>query len=244
MIISGTVVTNAKIVDVQPIYTTNLVANYDAHTSVSGTTFSDTSGNGYNATIYNSASTTTYNGYNVLQLNSTSSQYFTYTSGYTTMGTAVTFDAWFYSKSAGTAQVVISEFGQSGYSGGWNDDIMGMNTTNILGGVYCAGNGGQVPSISSWNANQWYHVVFTYSANTLTLYINGVNQGSVTSTRSTTPTTLYYAFGYPDSSAGYYLSGANGYFNGYIGAIKLYSAALTQTQVTRNFNALRYRYGI
>jgi hypothetical protein len=80
MIIQGVTLRNTGIVaDVQPIYTTNLVANYDPNTGISGSTFLDSSGNGYTATIYNSPSTVTVNGYKVLQLNSASSQYYVYT---------------------------------------------------------------------------------------------------------------------------------------------------------------------
>ena len=37
--------------------------------------------------------------------------------------------------------------------------------------------------------------------------------------------TPYYAYGYPDN-VGSYLGGVTGYFNGYIGAVKLYSAGV------------------
>ena len=52
MIISGVNLTNTGfVVDVQGIVKTNLVANYDPATGISGSTFTDSSGNGYNATI-------------------------------------------------------------------------------------------------------------------------------------------------------------------------------------------------
>ena len=60
MIISGAKLVNTGyVVDVQPIIATNLVANYDPATGISGSTFTDSSGNGYNATLYNSPTTTT-----------------------------------------------------------------------------------------------------------------------------------------------------------------------------------------
>ena len=121
MIISGTILTNTGFVkDVQPIYTTGLFANYDPETGISGSTFLDSSGNGYNATISGSPSTATVgNGHTVLQLNSASSQWYAYTTGYSNTGVngqALTFDAWFNTSSASTSQTVISEFGQAGYS--------------------------------------------------------------------------------------------------------------------------------
>ena len=41
-----------------------------------------------------------------------------------------------------------------------------------------------------------------------------------------------------------YLGGANGYWNGYVGPFKIYYSALTQEQVSQNFNAIRGRYGV
>jgi hypothetical protein len=121
---------------------------------------------------------------------------------------------------------------------------MGLNTTKTLGGVYCSGTGGQIPSVSSYTNNTWYNAVLTYTPGAITFYINGVNQGSIVATRTTTPSPLFYVIGAPDSSAGFYLSGVTNYFNGYLGPVKLYSTALNQTQITRNFNALRSRFGV
>jgi hypothetical protein len=50
--------------------------------------------------------------------------------------------------------------------------------------------------------------------------------------------------GKPDGAGGGYLNGVTNYFNGYIGAWKIYNRALTSTEVTQNFNALRGRYGV
>jgi hypothetical protein len=77
------------------IVATNLFANYDAATGISGSTFNDSSGNGRNATLFGSPTTTTVNGTTVLRLTSASSQYFGYTTGYgTSLNSAFTFDVW------------------------------------------------------------------------------------------------------------------------------------------------------
>jgi hypothetical protein len=35
-----------------------------------------------------------------------------------------------------------------------------------------------------------------------------------------------------------------GFFNGNVGNVQIYNRALTQAEITQNFNALRGRYGI
>ena len=70
-----------------------------------------------------------------------------------------------------------------------------------------------------------------------------VQYGTLVTTRASSPSPIYWAIGHPDS-ANNYLGGVSGYFNGYMGPVKLYVGTLTATQVLQNFNALRWRYGI
>ena len=243
MIISGAKLVNTGyVVDVQPIITTNLVANYDPATGISGSTFTDSSGNGYNATLYNSPTTATVNGLTVLQLNGTN-QYYYYTTGYTALNGAVTFDSWFNTSQTGQ-QAIVSEYGQAGLAGGWEDAVLGLNATKMAGGVYNGSAGGYVQSTNTFSTSTWYNLVVTYASSVITLYVNGVSQGTLSTARASNPSPLYYAIGYPDGSGAYLGGGGNAYFKGYIGAVKFYSTALNQSQITQNFNALRGRYGV
>ena len=166
MIIRGISLGNGIVRDVPSIVTANLVANYDPATGLSGSNFTDSSGNGYTATIYGSPSTPVIHGRTVLQLLSASSQWYSYTSGYSSslVGGAVTFDVWFNSFTASTSQILIGEFGQAGYSGGWNDAVMALNTSyKIAGGVYNGSAGGYVAAPTTYAANTWYNAVVTYT---------------------------------------------------------------------------------
>jgi len=232
------------------IVTTNLVANYDAATGVSGSTFLDSSPNAYNATIYNSPSTTTVNGTTVLQLSSASSQYFGYTGGYgTTLNNGFTFDVWCRNLSASTAGTLIAEWSNGTWNSGWTDAQMGFIAGSINAGVY---NLGGTIAQSGWSSSTWYNIVMTYDLATVRTYVNGAAGGTIAGTKSnppgTTPYATYLSMGRPDATGGgnggSYIGGVANYFNGYIGAWKIYSAALTPTQVTQNFTALRSRYGI
>jgi len=233
------------VVDVQPIITQNLLANYDAATGISGATFLDSSGNGYDATIFNSPTTTTYNGTTVLNLDSASSQYFTYTGGYPAAANDITHDVWFYSTATtGTQQTLISEWNGYPYPTGWTDAQLGMNSNGKIAGAVWNNSGAGLESTDTWTNNTWYNAVLSYSNSVLSLYLNGVLQTSSPTWGRIMGGDPYYAYGYPDATNGMYLGGVKDYFKGYIGAVKLYSIGLTQAQVTQNFNALRGRYGV
>lgn len=245
MIIQGVALNGVTVVDAQSIVTTNLVANYDALTGVSGSTFIDSSGNGNNATLFGSVipTTTTVGGTTVLRLNSAQSQYFGDTTGYgTILDNAFTFDVWCYPLSASTAGTLIGEWSGSSFNTGWTDAQMGFTTTQINCGVY---NTGYATAQNGWSANTWYNIVMTYNGSTtpqLKTYVNTVAGGTTTGVKSN-PGSTYLSMGKYDNS-GTYLGGVANYFNGYIGSWKIYNAALTPTQISQNFNALRGRYGV
>ena len=92
-------------------------------------------------------------------------------------------------------------------------------------------------SVSSYPANNVYHMIFTLSGTTQTLYINGVsvatNSGGAAPSLSGTALTI----GNRTNLSGTYLGG-----NVYL--TKFYNRALTAAEVLQNFNAYRTRYGI
>ena len=92
-------------------------------------------------------------------------------------------------------------------------------------------------SVSSYPANNVYHMIFTLSGTTQTLYINGVsvatNSGGAAPSLSGTALTI----GNRSNLSGTYLGG-----NVYL--TKFYNRALTAAEVLQNFNAYRTRYGI
>ena len=242
MIIQNITLSNVGFVtDVPALVTSGLFANYDATTGgVSGSTFSDSSGNGRNATIYASAATTTYNATTVLRLNSASSQYFGYTTGYaTSLDSAYTYEVWAYPLSASTAGTLVGEWGVSTFNGGWTDAQMGFTTTKINAGYY---QGGGVVG-TNWSANTWYHILFTYASSLGTLYINAASQGTTSATKEN-PGATFLTIGKDDNSNGIYLGGVQNYFNGYIGSFRIYDRALNSAEVTQNYNAAKWKYGL
>ena len=90
------------------------------------------------------------------------------------------------------------------------------------------------------NTSQYAQIVGTYTAGDRRIYVNGV-QVAADTLSYTIPTNT------SGCSVGVY-GGATGsrgyYFNGTIGAVRVYNRALTEAEVRRNFNALRGRFGI
>lgn len=245
MLIKGVKLTNIRVTDTPDIVTTNLFANYDAATGIVGSTsLLDSSGNNRHASMFNNPGNTTVNGTRVLQLSSASSQYLGNTLGYgTSLDSKFTFDVWCRNLSASTAGTLIGEWSNGTFDSGWTDAQMGFNTTQINMGVY---NAGYATGANSWNSGNWYHIVMTYDGSTsptLKTYVNSVAGGTLLGVKQN-PGSTYLSLGKDDGGNGFYLNGVKNYFNGYIGAWKIYDRALTATEVSQNFNALRWRYGV
>jgi hypothetical protein len=91
---------------------------------------------------------------------------------------------------------------------------------------------------SGLNDGKWHYIGFTFDGVTKTSYIDGVNVGTQTITSGTLVTSFSSRFlGRFGSSTVYY---ANGNMGGYW----VYNKALTEAEVSQNFNAQRQRFGI
>lgn len=106
-------------------------------------------------------------------------------------------------------------------------------------------NNGPIPIISStFAANVWKHiaVVWSHTANQLYIYANG----ALISTSNWTNAAINANKSNTVKIGGliYDWVGGGSYWSGSIAAVKLYSAALTPSEVQQNFNALRGRFGL
>ena len=162
----------------------------------------------------------------------------------TTFGGLSTFtvDTWFYPTVAytgSTANAVITSIWNNSdvnYYIGWGGYF--TTTGTIAAGIYkgrWVTAGSFVPVL-----NSWYNISLSLGGGQLRMYVNG----SLYSTVSTEviPTNIY---------GGIYLgkrwdinSAGDEFFTGRIPSVKIYNRALTQAEITQNFNALRGRYGI
>jgi hypothetical protein len=93
--------------------------------------------------------------------------------------------------------------------------------------------------------NTWYQIVGVFTnvvSNSIALYVNGISQGTPTSHSFTSikNTTSSLSIGSFNNNVG----GFGQWVNGKIGIVRLYSSALSASDVSKNFEANRDIYGI
>jgi len=145
-----------------------------------------------------------------------------------------TFEAWVYPTNISGVSGDQVVFGTNGLAVRQGLHLIFRNT-NIYQGHFSADY-----TSGTVSANQWYHIVWTYSKNlsgtngTARIYKNGVLQPN--------PGTINSFIGTTEIFLG--LWGVNRYFTGRGAQYKIYNRALTDSEVLQNFNAQRARYGI
>jgi len=112
----------------------------------------------------------------------------------------------------------------------------GSGTNNVLGG-YDGTNQPLTTSILSIGI--WYYAVAVMQTNNYKIYINGINQALVWNLG----TTGNWVNNTVNVNAIASTSAAS-FFNGNISLVQIYSRALTQSEITQNFNAHKSRYGL
>ena len=239
MILKGISLSGVIVQDILGIVTNGLYANYDAAVGISGSTFLDSSGNGHTATLFRSPTTPTVNGRTVLRLSSAASQYFVDTVGYgADLNDAFTFDVWCCPLTGNSPGVLIAEWDNPNLdTGGWNDNQMGFADSTIQMGLY---NTGYVTG-PAWTLLNWYNIVMTYDGSTMSTYVNNAASGTTPGAKGS-PSGTYLTMGAPAND--YIGINNTPYFNGWIGAWKIYNRALAAAEVQQNYNALRGRYGV
>lgn len=221
------------------IVQSGLVLNLDAGVSSSypgsGTTWTDLSGNANNGTLTNGPTFDSGNGGSIafdgindyVNVPITSSLQITQN---------ITVSVWVYNKVWKNSDIIdggITAFNNAGimlwtrtsdnkikWGRQWTTGALQLLSTTIFSTIL----------------NVWYNLVGTYDGTTLKLYYNGVLDNTLVSSFSFNNTDLNIGAG-PEV-------GADGYFNGNIADVKIYNRALSDSEVLKNFNALRGRFGI
>jgi hypothetical protein len=154
-----------------------------------------------------------------------------------------TLEAWvYYSVLAGSTRTFVSKTNNGGGAADWS---YGFRTNGTTGGTYFEIGNGTTSVISpsfTVSTGQWYQIVGVWTnvaSNSIALYVNGASQGS----------NAHSFASVKDSTNPLYLGSYNGgefsqWFNGQMGIVRYYSAALTAGQVLQNFNANRGVYGL
>lgn len=244
MIIQGATLTGTTVIATGWV-TNNLVAFYDPALAISypgtGTTINSLAPTNLTGTMSNITFTDPYFTYN-----GTSSTVSIADNALLEPGTGdFTLEAWvYYSAITGSTRTFVSKTDNGGLAASWS---YGLRTqpNGAIGEVYLeVGNGTTSVSTPRYNvsAGQWYQIVGVWTnvaSNSIALYVNGVSQGSNSHSFASVK----------NSSNPLYLGSYNGgeysqWFNGRMGIVRYYNAALTATQVLQNYNANRSTYGL
>lgn len=145
----------------------------------------------------------------------------------------VTICAWFYCLNATSANGTVVAGTDNG---GWDK---GFGTISSQWEIHTGDNF----ALSSTNApanSRWYFGTITYTTSNVILYINGANavytKGSGTGGDAGEPLEI---------GRSWYNSGAGSrWFQGYISSVQTYNRELTAAEITQNYNAIKWRYGM
>lgn len=209
-----------------------------------GTTWSDLSGNGYNATLYDGA--TISNGacnleYSTL-VNEAGNDFVRVDDYAVAAQTApLSYQCWFNftSTDRANAQQTMCLMGPAGTSPtGSGMTLSILNDERLWGLVYDSG-GNQVgvrnTSGEILQADTWYMATMTHDGSTCKLFLNTSEYHSVSVSGYLPYTTENFTIG---------LNRIYYHFGGQISNCKVYSKALSADEITQNFEALRGRYGL
>jgi hypothetical protein len=151
----------------------------------------------------------------------------------------------------GTADVTISSWANTSTIASGNVDIFGLgdnaaNTSEIRlqrqankFGAYInstIASGQQLVGSTTISTGQWYSVILVKSSNIFQLYLNGAPDNNIT-----------WSGGALNGNGGvigaYWGGGSNGFY-GNIANIQIYNRALSASEVLKNYNALKGRFGL
>ena len=204
----------------------------------SGTTVTDLTGNSLNGTLSNITFANPY-----FTFNGSNSTISAPDSSLIEPGSGnLTVEVWInHSVIAGSSRCILSKT-DGGNAADWG---YGLRTSSSGATFIEIGNGSTSTTSPSYtlSTNTWYQVVgvFNNTSNLLTLYVNGVNRGSnPNSYASIRNTTSSLSIGSFNNNIG----GFGQWVNGKIGIVRIYSSALSDSDVSKNFEANRDIYGI
>lgn len=217
------------------IVTDGLVLSLDAGNTKSytsgSTTWFDKSGFGNNGTVFNSPAFDTGSLGNII---------FDGTNDYVNCGYIMNFSSSFTLELAfkttytGTDVIMCSKYDYTDPNF-W----FGVKNNKLTFSIHVFTSGKAEPaSLTNVNNGNWYigHAIYNSSNYNTSVYLNSVLQSTVVGNTAFT-----------DTSRSYYIARFNPtaiYFPGSIAYNRVYNRALTQAEITQNFNAVRGRYGI
>jgi len=218
----------------QKIVTNGLVLNLDAAQRRSypttGITWTDLSGNGNNGTLTNGPTYNSANGGSIVFDGTNDIVNTSYISS-----NAFTWSVWFKTNVVSSGYRNIISIPSPNYM-----LLLMDGSTPNLGFWTSDALSGQSLSTPTIAVNTWYNAVFVREGNSITngykTYVNSVSYGSANTGNWSASNTI--------SLGGRTNDGGIQFMNGNISQVSIYNRALTSTEITQNFNALKSRFGL
>jgi hypothetical protein len=210
------------------IVTGGLVLNLDAGSKLSypgtGTSWLDLSGNGNTGTLTNGPTYSSANGGAIVF--DGSNDYVNCGISPITGNQSFSWGTWIYPTGTGTPVF----FGNTS-SGLAMVSYWDASDSKVRVGTWA---GDRLTSGTSISSSTWGYTFWTWNGTTLISYTNGIADGTATG----------FSFNISSLSATIGNASNTQFFRGRIPQVSIYNRALTATEVSQNFNALRGRYGI
>lgn len=223
---------------VTPGYTFYVDAGNASSYPGSGSTWTDLSGNGNNATLIGSPTYDAVDGGGNFAMSSGNTQYatFNYSNDFNLSGVDSTIEAWVKFSTFSGAQIVTSKDRNGAY---FDWCIYVPNSSTIAN--YTSGTGLNYSASTSLSTVTWYYISITNVSGTAHIYLNAVEQGTgaalaLTNSTDTGPggTLGTASFNMPNT----------GLIAAELSIVRVYKGlGLSSAQVTTNFNAQKARFG-
>jgi hypothetical protein len=221
------------------IVTNGLVLNLDAANYQSyprsGTTWTDLSGQGNNGTLVNGVEYNNSEGGNLIFDGVNDYVDCGNTASLSAIGgtTNITVSGWAYYTAYGGGGQPYSVITAKGSPWTWLLENP-LNTFRFR--ITAGGADVNVADTSTHLLNTWYNVVGTYDGSNMRIYVNGVLKNTRAQTGTLATNTVTAKIGT--------FQGTNYNVTGKISNISVYNRALSDAEITQNFNAFRTRYGV
>jgi hypothetical protein len=210
--------------------------------AVAATSWTDLSGNGNTGTLTNGPTFSNVNGGSIV-FDGTNDYVDTVNTGTTFQFANVTFTVSLWIKTSATSGVIISK-GATASTAGW---MFQFDSAGTVSGTTKGSDGTNTYNRSSTatvNNNTWRNIVAVYTTNTTTLGSNttSIYIDGVLSNGTGTLGGLVYATTTDTIQIGRRPTGA--YWSGSVSNIQIYNRELTASEVLRNYNAVKSRFGL
>ena len=216
------------------IHSTNQQLNLDANSYSSGT-WSDSSGNSRNATVY-SATYVNNDNSDYFELDGSNSYFTVPSNSVFDWSSSFSLEMWVKINNNSSEQYIIGKSDNSSGSYGWYLGVFNSSGNTLEFGAYNDGDTRFQNTPSTTDVfKKWIHIVITIDSSNINFYIDGINREQVaySGTPSTTSSVLDIGHSPFNNTAK---------LNGEIAQVRFYNAALTTTEVNTNYNATKDLY--